>query len=167
MPSDLQAAFIRSTEKDCRLLNTSGSVTWEWFDSWASAIGLFFPQYAVNDVVRALFAVNVPYLVPILAFAPGEHFKVIGGKVVLFAPQEWRGTSCQSVTGQCVSAASMAERLNGYPAGTVTHIYVTSDGGANIQDIYQLVAHLAPHVEIVNNEVLALAALDSISEPVV
>jgi hypothetical protein len=33
----------------------------------------------------------------------------------------------------------MADRLNNFPPGTVTHIYMTSDGGATLQDFFDLV----------------------------
>lgn len=140
-------------------MNSSGSVAWEFFDGWAKAIDTYFPRYAANGIMRAFFAVNVPFMFPVQAFKPEEHYKIFGGKVALFKPQEWRGTTCESITGQCATASEMAGRLNGFPPGTVTHIYVTSDGGANLQDLYDMVANLGEHVEVVNQEVVALAAL--------
>jgi hypothetical protein len=39
--------------------------------------------------------------------------------------------------------------LNNNPTGTVSHIYVTSDGGASLDTIYSLIPLLAEHVQVV------------------
>ena len=42
--------------------------------------------------------------------------------------------------------------------GTVSYIYMTSDGGAKLQDYYDLVPHLASHVNVVSaNKLIAMA----------
>lgn len=94
------------------------------------------------------------------------HYKVLGGRFVLFKPREWRGTSKNTThipfTGnQHLSAKDMAAELNRYPKGTVSHIYLTSDGGATLGDLYDLVALLDEHVAVVPAGVatdMALAA---------
>lgn len=163
MGNDDQAAFVTATETDCKLLNTSGTVTWEWFYSWDKAVVDFFPQYAKNGVVRSLFAVNVPFNLPTGVFLPGEHFKVFGGKTVLFAPREWRGTSGKGDVPlgkhNDLTAADMAKEINGYKKGSVTNIYMTSDGGAKMQDFYDLVALLDSHVEVVSHTAIADMAI--------
>ena len=54
----------------------------------------------------------------------------------------------------------MAAQINGYAPGAVTAIYLTSDGGGNLEMIDQLVGRLGAHVSVVGNEIgeLALAA---------
>ena len=53
-----------------------------------------------------------------------------------------------------------------YPAGTVTAIYMTSDGGSSnksstkLDQTYELVSMLAGHVEVVNQDVAAKFALE-------
>eukprot|EP00854_Cymbomonas_tetramitiformis_P005561 gene5561-6746_t len=158
MPEDMQANFMSNTERDCVLLNTSASVTWEWFDTWSTAIKHVYPKYAKQNTVRGLFAVNVPYMFPVLNFGPKEHYKILGGKVVLFKPREWRGPACTPKSA-CPTAHELAAEINGYPKGTVSHIYVTSDGGGNLGDIYDMVAALDEHVEVSNHEMLVQAAL--------
>ena len=56
-------------------------------------------------------------------------------------------------------APTIAARINAYPRGTCTHLYLTSDGGGKIADLFDLAALLDEHVEIVGNEIgdLALA----------
>lgn len=54
-------------------------------------------------------------------------------KVVLFKPKEWRGTTCQGP--QCSSTSDLASVINNYDLGSVAAMYVTSDGGANIDDM--------------------------------
>jgi hypothetical protein len=162
-----QAAFVAATEADCVLMNTSASVAWEFMGTWGSAIASYFPRYATQGVVRALFAVNVPYMVPVVDFALHEFFKVLGGgasPVVLFRPSEWRGTSVGANPFEhpfLLSAAEMAALINAYPAGTVSHLYVTSDGGANITDLFDLVALLGEHVSVVDHVSLAELAIQS------
>jgi len=55
----------------------------------------------------------------------------------------------------------MAAEINAYPPGTATQIYVTSDGGANLDTIYSLVPLLAEHVRVVNHEAVVAMALAS------
>jgi hypothetical protein len=159
-PQD-QEIFVNHTEADCGVLSTSASVVWEFEGTWANAIKTYFPRYAERGIVRSLFAVNVPYLLPILEFAPGEFYKSFGNTTVLFRPREWRGTKNATVpyrNAQC-TPQQLADELGGYPRGSVGHIYLTSDGGASLDSLYQLVALLDDHVEIVDHETLADMAL--------
>jgi hypothetical protein len=120
----------------------------------------YVPRYSQQHIVRALLAVNVPYLLPILDFE-GQFFKVLNG-TVLFAPNEWRGTSGSAdplLHPFLLSDAVLAAKVGSYPRGTATAIYVTSDGGANIQDIFDLAAALPEHVQLVEASALVQAAL--------
>ena len=49
--------------------------------------------------------------------------------------------------------------INSWEAGTVAHFYVTSDGGASLGDIYDIIAGLDEHVEVTNDRVLIDSAL--------
>ena len=57
------------------------------------------------------------------------------------------------------NASMMATEINGYAAGTVSYIYMTSDGGAKLQDYYDLVPKLGPHVKVVSANTLIKMAL--------
>ena len=168
-----QATFVTRTEEDCRILNTSASVSWEEAASWEGAIKGYYPRYANNGVVRSFYAVNVPYLLPVLAFGVEEHYKVLGGgdtPAVLFKPMEWRGSGvrCTGPPGviadlskyTCPTPAEMGERINDFKKGTVTHIYLTSDGGAGLATLYELVPFLEEHVAVVNMNQLSRFALE-------
>ena len=48
----------------------------------------------------------------------------------------------------------MADEINSYSPGSVSHLYLTSDGGMNLPTIYTMVDLLAPHVKVVNHEEL-------------
>lgn len=131
-----QASFVAATEADAALLNASSTVEWEFAGTWAGAIANYVPRYSERGIVRALFAVNVPYMLPVLEFGKDEFFKVITGagnaSVVLFRPNEWRGTTGGLLPGPfMLNATAFADRINAYPRGTVSHIYMTSDGGAD------------------------------------
>ena len=157
-PKD-QAEFVRRTERDCELLNTSGTVEWEWFGTWEQALQDYYPQYTARGVVRSLYSVNVPFMMPVAIFKEDEYYKVIdnrgkGEPVVFFKPREWRGAT-SNTSKQNLFVPEFAKEINSYPRGTVTTIYMTSDGGGKLQDPYDLVALLDEHVEVVNYAAVA------------
>ena len=69
MRDDDQQSFVESTERDATLLNTSGTVEWEFFGTWGDAVKRYFPKYTKNGIVRGFFAVNVPYMCVSLSFS--------------------------------------------------------------------------------------------------
>eukprot|EP00929_Paragymnodinium_shiwhaense_P016108 TRINITY_DN124298_c0_g1_i1.p1 TRINITY_DN124298_c0_g1~~TRINITY_DN124298_c0_g1_i1.p1 ORF type:complete len:564 (-),score=71.71 TRINITY_DN124298_c0_g1_i1:169-1860(-) len=165
-----QEAFVANTEADCHLMNTSGTVAWEWFGTWSHAMTHYFPKYVKRGILRSAFAVNVPFNLPEPAFwdlFKTEHYKVLGGSFVLFRPREWRGASGKGdipfSKSNMLTAKDMAAEINGYPRGTVSHIYMTSDGGAKLSDFYDLVALLDDHVSVVSHNVAANMALAAAS----
>lgn len=161
-PDDLQTIYAKNTAQGCYLMNTSGTVHWEWFGHWSKATSNFFPRYD-HSQVKGIFPVNVPFNVPMVeVFRPGEFYHIIGDSVVLFRPREWRGTSPSNIPfshREYLSIDQMAAELNHLPRGTVTWIYLTSDGGGNLDNIYGLVSKLDDHVKVVNHEVLVDLAL--------
>ena len=46
-------------------------------------------------------------------------------------------------------------------AGTVSHLYLTSDGGMNLNTLYNMTKLLGDHVELVNHNTLADMALSA------
>ena len=60
MPSHLQSAFVAATEHDARIMNSSSTCAWEFFNTWAAALRDYFPRYNQNAVIKAAFATNVP-----------------------------------------------------------------------------------------------------------
>ena len=54
----------------------------------------------------------------------------------------------------------MAEELGGYPKGTVTWVYMTSDGGLNLDNSFLAMAKLLPeHVKLVSADSAVKLAL--------
>jgi hypothetical protein len=52
----------------------------------------------------------------------------------------------------------MAAEINGYPPGTVSHLYCTTDGGFTLPMLFELVTLLQEHVEVVSaNQLVDLA----------
>jgi len=161
-PKDQQATFVANTERDCQLLSTTASTAWEFAGNWGSALEEYFPRYGPRGIVESLVTVNVPYDIPTLAFGD-DMYKVVGAtsansnSSVVFKPHEWRGirgaNSAPFSGAENMNVTAMAAQINGYPAGTVTAIYVTSDGGANLSIIDQLAKILSDHVEIVGLEI--------------
>jgi hypothetical protein len=162
MPPDVQAAFVAATEDDVDLYSTDGTVEWEWFTDWEKSMESYYPRYAVRNRVRGLFAVNVPFMIPVPAF--GDHFyKVFANRTVVFRPREWRGTQGSTTLPfsrrEYLTVDEMAQEVNGYKPGTVSYIYLTSDGGANLTAFSGLAERLAPHVEVVPTSTLVDMAL--------
>merc|ERR1712113_177803 len=140
--------------------------------TWSHALSKYMPRYSEKGIVRGLFGVNVPYMIPVAEFGIHEQFKVVGDKknVVVFRPNEWRGQkncSKQNFVSAAIcrenfkTAAEMSSHINAFKAGTVSAFYTTSDGGMNMGLIYDTVKLLGEHVEVVNQEVLADMALAS------
>jgi hypothetical protein len=167
MPPDEQARFAAATEEDARLLGVTGVVHWDFFDGWRYAEERFLPQYArQGGPIRGVFPVNVPYTRPTFTWwEPDRFFKVLagadGGRAVVFRPRSWRGVDGRD--GEFfVTPAKMAEELGAHPRGTVTWVYMTSDGGLTLENSFeQLAALLPPHVELVTADAAAELGLAS------
>ena len=164
MSADDQVRFVAATEADARLMNTSATVSWELLATWPHALEHYFPRFGHAGIVRTAFAVNVPFMVPVLSFA-GAHYKVLGSgddQVVVFAPREWRGngsTADPLEKPAVLSPKAMAAELSNYPRGTVSHVYTTSDGGFSFQQLVEMQAALADHVRLVSSNEVGLRAL--------
>ena len=79
---------------------------------------------------------------PGLPFIGDKFYKTVssktqqsGNKSVVFRPNEWRGTSGSD--HQNLNVTAMAHEINTYPAGTVSAIYITSDGGVSVVTVLQ------------------------------
>ena len=164
-----QDRFVQATERDARILGVHGTVHWDWFDSWPGAQSDFLPRYARADgAIQGVFPVNVPYMLPAFPdWAPDRFYQVLagadGGTVVVFRPREWRGVD-DSGSGATdpffLSPQRMADELAGYPPGTVTWVYMTSDGGLSLQNSFmELVRLLPPHVQLVSADTASRLAL--------
>lgn len=169
MGSADQATYVGNTERVAHVMNTSATVDWEWFLTWSNAFKTYFPRYAAAGVVRGVFGVCVPFDFPVLPFW-GEHdsYKIVpgntaaGGKVVVFQPREWRGSGNTTIPfskKEYYTPAQMAAELNGNARGTVSYIYLTSDGGASLTQFDDLVPLLADHVRVVDHNTIVSMAL--------
>merc|ERR1712217_896217 len=126
----------------------------------------YFPRYSERGVITGFFAVNVPFMAPIAEFGLKQQFKVIGEQrhVVLFRPNEWRGAGACSeplCKHSMMTAAAMAAQINAYPSGTAAAFYLTSDGGMNMDLLYNMTELLGEHVQIVNHNTIVEMALKS------
>ena len=84
---------------------------------------------------------------------------VLNSKVVLFKSEEWRGVD-GSLNAK--TPKDMAAHINRLKAGSIKSVYLTSDGGLNIEDLYELVGKLdMGKIVVVNQEQLVDMALAS------
>lgn len=159
-----QARFVAATEADARVLGVTGTVHWDWSGTWTDAEERFLPRYARKDgVIRGVFPVNVPYMFPTFTWwEPEEFYRVLtgpdGGQTVVFKPREWRGIDDRDEF--FLSPANLATEIASYPPGTVTWVYMTSDGGLTLGNSFSEVAELVPaHVQLVSTDAAAKLAL--------
>jgi hypothetical protein len=157
--------FVSATEQDARVLGVQGTVHWDWIDTWEDAEQNFLPRYARADgVIKGVFPVNVPYMFDPFPWWPEDQFfKALVGKdgseVVVFRSREWRGINNDD-DAFFLSPLKMAEELGSYPSGTVMWVYMTSDGGLNLQNSFnELVKILPSHVQLVSTDTAARLAL--------
>ena len=89
-----QLSFRDSTNEDCDLLLSTGTVHWEWFYGWHSAFAHYFPKYlqTTDSCIRAFFATNVPYNFP-TDVVWGDFYQALEDKLFVFRPREWRGNN--------------------------------------------------------------------------
>jgi hypothetical protein len=160
-----QDRFVSATEQDARVLGVNGTVHWDWMDTWEDAEKYFLPKYArAEGVIRGVFPVNVPYMFdPFPSWPSDQFFKVLVGKdrskAVVFRQREWRGVNDDSNVF-FLSPQKMAEELGGYPPGTVTWVYMTSDGGLSLDNSFnELVRILPSHVQLVSTDTASRLAL--------
>ena len=153
MPPDVQDRFVALTEAAAERLDTDATVSWEFIGTWPSALKKFYPKYAARGVVRSIFAVNVPYLFPVAPFGRSDDFIIVGDGVVVFRPNEVRGTSGGGPWTKPPN--ELAAEISAWPRGTVRALYVTSDGGEDLAAVYETIGALGDHVEVVDHRTLA------------
>jgi len=165
LAEDARDRFVAATEVDACILGISGTVHWDWAGTWHTAEDSFLPRYArAGGAIRGVFPVNVPYLLAAFPWWPaGRFFEVVtgadGGRVAVFRPREWRGVGDDS-SPFTLSASGMAAEIGGYPPGTVTWVYMTSDGGLTLDNSFVALAQLLPpHVQLVSTDTAAILAL--------
>jgi hypothetical protein len=159
--------FVAATERDAQILGAHSTVHWDWFTTWNDAEQRLLPKYAkVDGAIRGIFPVNVPYALPAFPRWPAEQFYRVlsgsdGGKVVVFRPREWRGVDDRDAVF-FPSPQTMAAELESYPPGTVTWVYMTSDGGLTLENSFLTLARLlSDRVELVSTDTAARLALEA------
>ena len=74
----------------------------------------------------------------------------------------WRGdqsTKIPFTKHSYITPENLAKEVNAYEKGSVTYFYCTSDGGFNINYLYDLVPRFNSHVEVVSHNNLINLAL--------
>jgi hypothetical protein len=161
----VQDRFVAATERDACALGVTGTVHWDWAGTWEDAERLFLPKYArLGGPIRGVFPINVPYLIPTFTWWPQSRFYDVltgadGGQVALFKPRQWRGVSSDTDRFR-LRPQRMADEISNYPRGTITWVYMTSDGGLTFENAFvALTAMLPPHVQLVSTDTAAQLAI--------
>jgi len=156
-----QETYVRQMDADAALMDTSGSIHWEWFSKWTAAFGHYFPRFAgTGHKVKSFFLNNVPWPIPIASMAlRGETYRVIGGPeepVVAFKPTfNWAPGNPSG--GLDASPKTCANMLGLLPKGSVQYIYTIQT--TDVADLFDLADNLPEHVRLVSYEQLVSLAL--------
>lgn len=79
----------------------------------------------------------------------------------MFKPRSWRGIDSESDPFR-LTPQRMAAEIAAYPKGTVTWVYMTSDGGLTLENAFLTLAKLLPpHVQLVSTDTAANLAIAS------
>lgn len=163
---DSQDRFVAATEGDACSLGVTSVVHWDWAGTWQDAERVFLPKYArLGGAIRGVFAMNVPYVLPAFSWPASRFFTILtgadGGQVALFKPRSWRGVNNDS-NQFFYSPRRMAEEIANYPRGTITWLYMTSDGGLTLQNAFLPLSTMLPaHVQLVSTDTAARLAIES------
>ncbi len=160
-----QDAFVKATERDACILGVDGVVHWDFLGTWPDAEQRFLPKYAKGGAIRGVFPINVPYVFPTFPWWPDDQFFEVlsadGRDVALFKSRSWRGVS-DDRSEFTLSPKAMADELGGYPKGTVSWVYMTSDGGLTLENSFLALSKILPsHVRLVSASAAARLALAS------
>jgi hypothetical protein len=163
MSDDDQNFYKDRMQELAKIMNISGTVHWEFpvsGSTWGDALS-YFDKYTKDEEtgITGFHCVNVPYFEPILEIFGTKDKKILSdkSKIVLFKSYEWRGVDGKP---SAKSPANLADTINGYKAGSVKSVYITSDGGLAMANIFDLVGKLDnKKIVIVNQEQLTEMAL--------
>ncbi len=161
-----QNLFVEATDRDACVLGLTGVVHWDETGTWHEAEDHFLPKYLKNGAVRGIFPVNVPFfLSPFPWWPEDQFFRVLkdadGASVALFRQREWRGIDKENDAFR-LTPALMAAEIAAYPKGTVTWVYMTSDGGLTLENSFLALGKLLPpHVQLVSTDTAARLAIAS------
>lgn len=156
MPAALQEVYANATEAYARLMDAVATVGVEPADSWAPSLETFYPRYAKNDQIKAVFPQPMPWDAPMIAEFEGNEkpYVILGGKTVVFRPREIRGGGGGDI--YTLNATALAAEINAYPRGDVRAIYAT--GTETLEAIYDTVGRLSDHVIVVDPAALVAHA---------
>jgi hypothetical protein len=166
LAEDAQNRFVEATERDACVLGLTGTVHWDSVGTWHDAEDHFLPKYLKNAAVRGVFPVNVPFAFDAFPWWPEQQFFEVlddgeGGRLALFKPREWRGVDSDSDVFR-LDPEQMAAEIAAYPKGTVTWVYMTSDGGLTLENSFLALGKLLPpHVQLVSADTAASLAIAS------
>jgi hypothetical protein len=168
MPPDVQQEFVDQQNDQANVMDSTGSVHWEWFFAWHEAFVDYFPRYLAprhRGVSSKYFFLNdVPWPVPIPnMWFKGQSYRILrsnasaGSDVVLFAPRfNWQSGGGG---GFNFTAKDVADVLHALPLGSVQYIYIIQN--TDIDQLFSMVNEFLDRdlVQLVGFEALAQLAV--------
>eukprot|EP00698_Gefionella_okellyi_P019584 TRINITY_DN601_c0_g1_i1.p1 TRINITY_DN601_c0_g1~~TRINITY_DN601_c0_g1_i1.p1 ORF type:complete len:554 (-),score=125.16 TRINITY_DN601_c0_g1_i1:145-1785(-) len=159
MDKQVQQDFQQQQTAQAIIMNTTGSIHWEWFFAWAHAWDEYFPLYYKYQgaTTRGFFLNDVPWVIPIPdMYLEHETYRFIGHAseaqaVVAFKPAfNWQQDGPGG--GNPGNATQIAAMVNAFEKGSVQYIYVIQNTPA--PSVFDMVKLLDEDIVLVGYEQL-------------
>jgi len=162
MPAETQIEYMQQQNQHAVILNTTGTIHWEWFFSWGNAWKNFFPRFVTQEnppphATRAFFLNNVPWPFPILDMVlRGQTYRWLGdplspGSIVGFKPAfNWQENGPSG--GNPGNSTTIAKMVNKLKVGSIQYVYIIQS--TPIESVFSMVDQLEPHVQLVDYQQL-------------
>uniref|UniRef100_A0A7S2RRB6 GxGYxYP putative glycoside hydrolase C-terminal domain-containing protein n=1 Tax=Mucochytrium quahogii TaxID=96639 RepID=A0A7S2RRB6_9STRA len=158
-PDHIQKTYVEQMDTAAKIMNTSGSVHWEWIFTWKQAFQNYFPRYTQGNVhtIKSFFLNNVPWVFPIVDMTiHRETYRIFGEDVVVFKPAfNWAYTNPSG--GKNLTGVECAKRIGKFSKGSINYVYTIQTTDANV--LFEMAKNLPKHVQLVSYEQLASLAL--------
>ena len=165
MPSDVQTEFVEQQNFQANLMDSTSSISWEWFFAWDLDFKTYFPRYidarSQQEVTSRNFFLNdVPWPIPIPGmWLKGETYVIFGdvsdpsSNVVAFKPAfNWQENG---IGGLQLTPEDCAKEIESTcEVGTVQYVYMIQNNP--VGKVFQMVGNITdPNIEIVSHADLA------------
>lgn len=141
MPAKVQDTYVKLTEEICLLYDCASTISWDFFGWWNKAINSFLPKYSLNKIIKAVFALNVPYFFPILPLR--DRYIEIDG-IYVYNPQ----LIIYEATRTFNTVDVVASKINSWEKGSINYIFVAAN--LDIEFLHNVTMKLHSNVKILD-----------------
>jgi len=155
-PDAVKEDYLKQMDRAAFLMNTTGSIHWEWTGDWPKAFVEYFPRFS-GTRISSFFLNNVPWRFPVLDMAVrGENFRILEGNVIAFKPL-FNWAPGNSNDGNDWTPEQVARKLSHLKPGSIHYIYVIQT--TEYEKIVEMQRLLPDDCQLVDTRQLASLAL--------